>query len=1457
MAKNYTQTIKFTGQFDTSQITKGLQDIKKQVTNANISDEFKKQFEAAFNKLQVNIPALEKLTSKEDFNLKDIEALQKLLKEVTKDWENLNKVTNQIDLSKTFSAKDVEKINNLDKQIKQTQDNIQKARKELVDAFAKDTTINVNSENVSKALTELFTVKPNEIDGKFKEIQEQFAQGVQQTQTELENKLKGANLQKTGSQILEYFFGKDSGVEFAGKIGPVKDQINEIIKKYREFAAANNETKMAEQIQKLNEVLTDTANFKFPEGYQLFGLPTQKDLDTLNQIGEVLKKVKELAEGKEVFFTEEEARLAEQMAQKVEAEAQAAKNANKDNNDLKNTVKNTGETFEDAGNKVGNLADTFNKAKAQSEALSATFGTLTNHITSSISALTIFNKSIQIVHKAIDSVKELDAAFTQIAIVSEQTNEQAWQMFDSFNKLAKQYSITTKDLAEGAKLFYQQGLNAADTMKMVEASTVSAALGEVSMAEAANTLTAAIQGYNESAAVAMNYTDKIAMVGAVSAADFNELSAAMEKTASSAYTAGIDFDHLLGYLGKMIEVTREAPANLGTAMKTIIARFEDMKKDPMAILEDGVSANKVETALATIGVALRDATGEFRPLQDVFTDLGMKWESLTRNQQAYIATVAAGSRQQSRFLALFNNFDRTLDLITESQNSAGAAAEQYSTYQDSAAAATARLTAAWEEFYSKITNSQMIVTVINSLTKLVEIMSKIGPTWSAAIATIGAHGINKIIKSNVLGSLFSQVIKSGEKDISVTFGSALFSGIKEGFKSARGEVINSGIQEALANSANQGIKTGVMSGLASAGASIGGTFASILGAIAPILAVIAGIIIGIKVIQAIQKDINERNEKYLKTQSEKIKKIKEESENHKKQKDTIEENYEIYKKYENRLVLTNEELEEQNKAVDAIKEQYKELVVVTDELGRKNIVNTQQLEKHTENLEKQIKEEKEIIALGKLRAIQPTYVSKDMYGVGSKQYMKDWTPEQLMNVGFSQEDSEILDLYGEFQRTGGQDNVYERLAKDLEKRGFKQNRSLSHGKYWSELNYLLQLDDENLENFSNDITALLPKDKDFDDLDNESKAMLEILQGYASTMIRGKEILENSTKEYANSIAMANLDIEDAVLNNDISNILNNMTQYNEDYFDTKNKKNNRQIKKDVEKEIEDINNAINDKLKESDRKPLHDFLIKLQDPTLSQTERNEIILKAEEEFDYLDGALDGIIEAHRYGTKQEREQRNKLAEAFGVETTVLNSYNFQQMNLLDKLFVNSTLQEDEKKAQFSRMITDPATKIYLDALDNFKKNVAEDPEIYKPVHDAVIKMWQESLGLDKKDATELFENTYGTLSEIALSAAKENFDKAKANFDMGPTDSLSDEQYTELEKTLGNSLRYYVDINEEGERYLTLAGRLAILDKERLKYEKAILAQMQDNEQKIEDIKEAEGLTKKEQDKQINNHKK
>ena len=82
-------------------------------------------------------------------------------------------------------------------------------------------------------------------------------------------------------------------------------------------------------------------------------------------------------------------------------------------------------------------------------------------------------------------------------------------------------------------------------------------------------------------------------------------------------------------------------------MKTVIARFQELKKDPTEIGEvDGevVDANAIEGALRSVGVALRDSTGQFRDLDDVFLELSSKWNSLDMNTQRYVATLAAGSR---------------------------------------------------------------------------------------------------------------------------------------------------------------------------------------------------------------------------------------------------------------------------------------------------------------------------------------------------------------------------------------------------------------------------------------------------------------------------------------------------------------------------------------------------------------------------------------------------------------------------------------------------------------------------------------------------------------------------------------------------------------------------------------------------------------------------------------------
>lgn len=79
-------------------------------------------------------------------------------------------------------------------------------------------------------------------------------------------------------------------------------------------------------------------------------------------------------------------------------------------------------------------------------------------------------------------------------------------------------------------------------------------------------------------------------------------------------------------------------------MKTIIARFTELKENVAGTADsefDDLDYNKVDTALKSVGVSLKDANGQFRDLDDVFLELAGKWDTLDRNSQRYIATIAA------------------------------------------------------------------------------------------------------------------------------------------------------------------------------------------------------------------------------------------------------------------------------------------------------------------------------------------------------------------------------------------------------------------------------------------------------------------------------------------------------------------------------------------------------------------------------------------------------------------------------------------------------------------------------------------------------------------------------------------------------------------------------------------------------------------------------------------------
>ena len=97
----------------------------------------------------------------------------------------------------------------------------------------------------------------------------------------------------------------------------------------------------------------------------------------------------------------------------------------------------------------------------------------------------------------------------------------------------------------------------------------------------------------------------------------------------------------------MIETTQESAENIGTSLKTIIARFTELKENVAGTSDsefEDLDYNKVDKALKSVGISLKDTTGQFRDLDQVFLELSKKWGTLDRNTQRYVATIAAGSR---------------------------------------------------------------------------------------------------------------------------------------------------------------------------------------------------------------------------------------------------------------------------------------------------------------------------------------------------------------------------------------------------------------------------------------------------------------------------------------------------------------------------------------------------------------------------------------------------------------------------------------------------------------------------------------------------------------------------------------------------------------------------------------------------------------------------------------------
>ena len=371
-------------------------------------------------------------------------------------------------------------------------------------------------------------------------------------------------------------------------------------------------------------------------------------------------------------------------------------------------------------------------------------------------------------HDAIETTKELDKQMTEMAVVTNLEVGDFWNQLPEHTERANALGVAINEIYKAETLYYQQGLKAAQVTQLSTSTLKMARIAGLNAEDATNKMTAALRGFNMeiNETNANRIADVYSKLAAITASNVQEISSAMTKTASIASSAGMKFETTAAFLSQIIETTRESAETAGTALKTVIARFQELKKSPDEIGEvDGeiIDANKIETALRTVGVALRDTSGQFRNLDDVFMELAQKWDTLDMNTQRYIATIAAGSRQQSRFVAMMSDYSRTQELVNAANNAAGASNEQFEKTLESLETKLNKLKNAWDTFTQGLANNQFIKMAVDILTGLLTAINKVtegfGP-WSGSALKIGLVTTALIAGDKAL-RIFTQSLKGG------------------------------------------------------------------------------------------------------------------------------------------------------------------------------------------------------------------------------------------------------------------------------------------------------------------------------------------------------------------------------------------------------------------------------------------------------------------------------------------------------------------------------------------------------------------------------------------------------------------------------------------------------------------------------------------------------------------------
>lgn len=407
--------------------------------------------------------------------------------------------------------------------------------------------------------------------------------------------------------------------------------------------------------------------------------------------------------------------------------------------------KNTVQGLNNISNSAKNTTTVFGRLK---NAVSGTFSSRKIETTAYLALLKEINDAAE---RAKDTMLQLDKVVTDLSVATGDSRSSVKDLLKDYNSMAKQLASTTTQVGQAADDYLRAGKSMKESNQLIKDSIMLSKLGQINSSEATEDLLATMNGFDMSVNQVNDALDAMVAIDMAASTSSGDIATALKYCASSADIAGVSFNKLAAMIGTVQDKTMQSAETVGTFMNTLLSRYRNVKIGQF-VDDDGESLSDVETILNSVGIKLRDTNQEFRDFETVLDEVAKSWNTYSSVQQASIAKAFSGTRQQNRFLALMEGYNKTLELTEVAANSAGTAVEKFNkSYKESLEAKTNTLQASFESMIMNSDMSEVYSGILDATTALVNLINKTN-ALKGAMGALAVTGVTKAFLSIKTGA---------------------------------------------------------------------------------------------------------------------------------------------------------------------------------------------------------------------------------------------------------------------------------------------------------------------------------------------------------------------------------------------------------------------------------------------------------------------------------------------------------------------------------------------------------------------------------------------------------------------------------------------------------------------------------------------------------------------------------